>query len=260
MKIEKKDLEKLYEKYNSREFVNPDPLQFLYDYPDPEDREIVALIASSLAYGRVGRILLSLEKIFEIIGPLPKRYIQDSSLSKTRKSLSEFKHRWTTGDDIAGLVAGIKKMIVRYGSLEKGFSRFYRSTDENIIPALEGATAELRKEGAGMIASPAKGSACKKLNLFLRWMVRKDDVDPGGWKNVSTSKLLVPLDTHMHKIGNAFGMINGKQANMKTAVKMTKAFSKIAPGDPVKYDFALTRLGIRGELDLDKWLNEIRER
>ncbi|MBW2545477.1 MAG: TIGR02757 family protein, partial [Deltaproteobacteria bacterium] len=104
---------------------------------------------------------------------------------------------------------------------------------------------------------PAKGSACKRLNLFLRWMVRRDDVDPGGWDDIPPSKLVIPLDTHMHRICLAFGFTKRKQADMKTALEITDSFRAIVPDDPVRYDFALTRLGIRKDAApaslLNKW-------
>ncbi len=95
-----------------------------------------------------------------------------------------------------------------------------------------------------LLPSPGKGSACKRLNLFLRWMVRSDDVDPGGWSGVDAGKLIVPLDTHMHRMGLEVGLTRRKQADMQAALEVTRAFRTIAPEDPVRYDFALTRLGI----------------
>jgi uncharacterized protein (TIGR02757 family) len=100
------------------------------------------------------------------------------------------------------------------------------------------------------VPSPVGGSACKRLNLFLRWMVRQDGVDPGGWDNVPQSKLIVPVDTHMHRICLRLGLTTRKQANMATALEITEGFRALAPDDPVRYDFSLTRLGIRRDADL----------
>ncbi|MCD6487215.1 MAG: TIGR02757 family protein, partial [Syntrophobacterales bacterium] len=108
--------------------------------------------------------------------------------------------------------------------------------------------------GNSLLPSPAKGSACKRLNLFLRWMVRHDDVDPGGWDDISSSKLIIPLDTHMHRICLALGITKRKQADMKTALEITRSFQVMAPHDPVRYDFALTRLGIRKDTDITSFL------
>ena len=102
--------------------------------------------------------------------------------------------------------------------------------------------------------SPERGSACKRINLFLRWMVRKDRVDPGGWDKVPRSMLIIPLDTHMYHICTGLNMTCRKSADMTTAVEITEAFRKIAPEDPVRYDFSLTRLGIRKDADPDSFL------
>jgi len=104
---------------------------------------------------------------------------------------------------------------------------------------------------------PEKGSACKRMNLFLRWMVRKDRVDPGGWADVPVSKLIVPLDTHMHKISLQLGFTSKKQANLQAALEITNGFKKLVPEDPVKYDFSLTRFGIREGMNMDSLLSQL---
>ena len=108
-----------------------------------------------------------------------------------------------------------------------------------------------------LVALPEKGSACKRMNLFLRWMVRNDNVDPGGWADVPLSKPIVPLDTHMHKIGLKLGFTSKKQANMDTALEITNVFKKFVPDDPVKYDFSLTRFGIREGMTMDSLLSQL---
>ena len=149
-----------------------------------------------------------------------------------------------------------KRVIERYGSLQACFAAGLNG-DDTVLPALSSFTKELALSGGlsnGLLPSPAGGSACKRLNLFLRWMVRRDDVDPGGWDGVPASKLIVPLDTHMHRIGLALGLTGRRQADLRTAAEITAAFRAIAPDDPVRYDFALTRLGIRDDLDLSAFL------
>ncbi|MBW2226086.1 MAG: DUF2400 family protein, partial [Deltaproteobacteria bacterium] len=108
-----------------------------------------------------------------------------------------------------------------------------------------------------LVALPEKGSACKRMNLFLRWMVRKDRVDPGGWADVPLSKLIVPLDTHMHKISLQLGFTSKKQANMHAALEITDGFKNFVPDDPVKYDFSLTRFGIREGMDMNSLLSQL---
>ena len=108
---------------------------------------------------------------------------------------------------------------------------------------------------AGLLPSPSAGSACKRLNLFLRWMVRQDNVDPGGWDSVSPAKLIIPLDTHMHRIGRRLGLTPRRQADLRTAIEITEGFRGICPSDPVRYDFALTRLGIRRDEGVEDFLS-----
>jgi len=245
-------LEELYSAYNRREYVHPDPLEFLYGYDDPADREIVALIASSLAYGRVAQILANVSRVLERM-PSPRRFIERASAQSLGEKFRDIKHRFTTGDEIAGLFFGVKRAVKKYGSLHACFVKGICDTGETVVSALASFARELRGEAGGscgtLIPDPTGGSALKRLNLFLRWMVRKDAVDPGWWDSISASKLVVPLDTHMHKIGLALGFTRRAQADMKTALEITAAFGKIRPDDPVRYDFALTRLGIRNDLD-----------
>jgi uncharacterized protein (TIGR02757 family) len=252
-----KNLCDLYTKYNHRVFVHPDPLEFLYDYPNLADREIVGLIASSLAYGRVQQILKSVGAVLQRMGS-PYSFLMDSSRRSLTRNFHDFKHRFTTGEELATMLYGVKRVIEHYGSINKCFAQGLNPADETVIPALCAFVSELSSVFASrprsLLPSPASGSACKRLNLFLRWMVRKDEVDPGGWDNVTPSKLVVPLDVHMHRISLQLGLTSRKQANLKAACEITAAFRRLEPDDPVRYDFALTRLGIRDELDPAEFL------
>jgi uncharacterized protein (TIGR02757 family) len=259
MNTELKDrLEKLYRRLNRREFIHPDPLEFVYLYKDPADREIVALIASSLAYGRVGQILKSVACVLAPMVPSPSVFVAESSLETIQKTLCDFKHRFATGDHLASLLSGIKQVLERYGSLHACFMAGMNNED-TVLPALTRFATEMTACAGGrvghLVPSPERGSACKRLNLFLRWMVRSDDVDPGGWESVSPSKLIVPLDTHMHRISLSLGLTKRRQANILTAKEITEGFRQISPEDPVKYDFSLTRLGMRGDEELSTFLN-----
>jgi uncharacterized protein (TIGR02757 family) len=261
--IRKETFEELYRKYNSREFVHPDPVVFLYRYDDLCDREIVAFVASSLAYGKVAYILKSVSCVLERMVPTPSIFLQRSSLKTLRQTYSGFKHRFTDGQKLSTMLYGVRKVVERYGSLNACFSAGLNNHDDTILSALSAYTSELNvcadDQLEHLVPSPTRGSACKRLNLFLRWMVRSDEVDPGGWKNVPVSKLIVPVDTHMHRVCQLLGITTRKQADMGTATEITKAFRTIAPEDPVKYDFPLTRLGIREDADLDAFLKHFKE-
>lgn len=239
-------LEELYAARNRREWVRPDPLQFLYEFPKVEDREIAALLAASLAYGRVGHILRSLELLLGRIGPHPAAVLDGASARERRRLADGFVHRWTRSADIVRLFEGIKRQRALFGSLNASFLAGYREDHATIFPALADWTSRL--SGGALISDPARGSACKRLHLFLRWMIRRDDVDPGGWTGISPAKLIVPLDVHMHRMARAMRLTKRRAADQKTALEITARFRAIAPDDPVKFDFVLTRFGIRDGL------------
>ncbi|MBN2061397.1 MAG: TIGR02757 family protein [Deltaproteobacteria bacterium] len=245
----KQELEKIYGFYNTRKWVHPDPLEFLYLYPDPRDMEIVGLIASSLAYGRVAQILKSVSSVLSHMGESPSEYLKKIHKRSLYAALGGFKHRFTNSENIVSMLLGIKNVIKKYGSLHSCFMEGMKANDVTIIPALSFLVKELRLSAEScpgcLLPFPGNGSACKKLNLFLRWMVRKDEVDPGCWEGISPSMLIVPLDTHMHRVSLKLGLTERKSGDIRTALEITEGFKKIAPEDPVKYDFALTRPGIR---------------
>jgi len=244
-------LEKLYLKYNRLEFISPDPLEFVTPFEKTEDKEIAGLIASSLAYGRVTQILKSVNIILEVMKPTPSEFVEKVSEKQLRKLFKDFKHRFNTGNDIADLILGIKRTRRKYGSLENCILAGLKSDDKNIIPAMTCFVGELTNgKQSYLLPSPKKNSACKRLNLYFRWLIRKDNVDPGGWSKVPPSKLIIPLDTHMFKIGTILGFTNRKQANLKTAMEITAGFAEIVPEDPTRYDFALTRFGIRDDMKM----------
>jgi uncharacterized protein (TIGR02757 family) len=255
-------LDSLYGKYNRRIFVHPDPLEFLYRYDDPYDREIAGLIASALAYGRVAQILKSVSSVLERMSPSPSGYIDRSSAKKIAVDFSGFKHRFTTGGELSEMIAGIKTVREKFGSLYACFKEGFESDSNTVMPALQRFTEELGNgfdcRQNSLLPQPERGSACKRLHLFLRWMVRSDEVDPGDWEDIPPSKLVVPLDTHMHKICRAIGLTKRRQADMRTALEITESFKRIVPDDPVRYDFTLTRLGMWGDQDLDLFLRETR--
>jgi uncharacterized protein (TIGR02757 family) len=253
-------LERLYAKYNRRDFIGTDPLQFAYRYPDRRDIEIAAFLASALAYGRVQQIHRSLENLFARMGRSPYDFVASWSLT-SRQHLAGFKHRFTTADDIGDLFDRLRPVLCEQGSLEAVFLRGYDPTEPNVLPALirfcDGVCSvparASRETPCGvttnrglmyLLASPARGSASKRLNLFLRWMVRKDDVDLGLWTSVDKAKLIVPIDVHMARLCRILGFHNSRTTTLATALKITGAFARIEPTDPAKYDFSLSRIGI----------------
>jgi uncharacterized protein (TIGR02757 family) len=250
LKILSEILEDLYAKYNKREYVHPDPLEFLYQFRYLHDREIVGFLASSLAYGRVNQILKSVQAVIEPMGSSPRLFIEKTSSLRMMEIYGNFKHRFTTGHELVQVLEGIKFVLTEYGSLNEAFVKNINNND--FLLSLTNFSKLLKCQcslpNVSMVPSPDKESACKRLCLYLRWMVREDDVDPGGWKGVDKSMLLVPLDTHMFNISKKLGLTNRNQANMKTAQEITNSFKKVKNNDPVKYDFCLTRFGIHPKI------------
>ncbi len=248
----------LYRRYNRASFIHPDPLEIVREHEDPCDQEIVGLVSACLAYGRVAQILASVRRALSALaGPdrgaaavTPRATLLAASDAVLRRRFAGFRHRFTTGDEMAALLIGMRRAIRAHGSLEALFRAGIAPDDGTTVPALSRFVSLLRGYAGGadacasLLSSPGDGSACKRLNLYLRWMVRRDAVDPGPWTTVSRSLLVVPLDTHMFRLARALGLTRRKQPNLITALEVTAGFAVVSPRDPVRYDFALTRLGI----------------
>jgi uncharacterized protein (TIGR02757 family) len=254
----KEGLDALYRKYNRRRFVHPDPLELVYRYDSPLDQEIAGLIAACLAYGRVAQILSSVSRVLDALsgpGAGPRVFLECASHRDLDRLFTSFRHRFTPGSEVAALLWGVRAAIAEHGSLEGLFRAGQAEGHDTILPSLAAFVERLRAYAGGddscssLLSSPNDGSACKRLNLYLRWMARRDAVDPGPWTSVSRARLVVPLDTHMFRIAGRLGLTSRRQADLKTAQEITRGFARYSPRDPVKYDFALTRMGINPDCD-----------
>ena len=249
-------LDGLYYMYQRRELINPDPLYFLYGYHDIRDMEIAGLIASSLAYGRVAQIMKSVGSVLSCLTDEPYRFLVSSDKSDIVPE--SFKHRFTSGHDVNILLLNVREVLREYGSLEGFLRECLKISDGDILRGLDEFSGRLsHNKTAGsfsLITAPKDGSACKRLFLFLKWLVRSDEVDPGGWTVLRPCDLIVPVDTHMHSIGMKLGFTERKTADLRCAVEITEGFREICPEDPVKYDFVLTRFGIRAGLNINEML------
>lgn len=249
-------LDALYERYNRAEFLSPDPVELVRPYEDPADREVAGLIASSLAYGRAAMIVRSVTRVLSKMGSSPAGFVRESGAERFEKLFGNFRHRFTDGRDISALLLGTGAVLAEWGTLENCFYHALEPDAPDTVQALSflvdclGAPSDGRKNS--LLPSPGAGSACKRFHLFLKWMVRADAVDPGGWSRVPRSKLLIPLDTHMGRIARSLEMTSRKQDDLRTAREVTAAFRMIAPEDPTRYDFVLTRFGIRADLEVDQ--------
>jgi uncharacterized protein (TIGR02757 family) len=184
------------------------------------------------------------------MGPSPRDFLERTGEHDLREIFRGFRHRFTTDEELTGLLTGAQKAIRRHGSLGACFRAGLSRGDDTTLPALAAFVREVdplaHERASSLLPDPARGSACKRLHLFLRWMVRSDEIDPGGWSGISPAKLLIPLDTHMYRICSSLGMTSRAQADGRTAREITEAFKTVAPRDPVRYDFSLTRMGMRG--------------
>ena len=253
-------LDKLYAGRSSRHLAN-DPLSFCYAYKDPADREVAAVIASAFAYGAIAIILRTLKSIFAEIGSSPRRYVETFEPKQGISTFSGFKHRFNDGRDLCALIWGIRMMIEQAGSVEAFFLRGYDANAEDVTGALNSYAASAMAQDYTpvfggkeipadsyfpfLFPAPASGSACKRLCMFLRWMVRPaDGIDLGLWHGVSPAQLIIPVDTHISRICAYLGFTKRKAADWRMAREITAVLRQFDPDDPVKYDFSLAHLGI----------------
>jgi len=253
-------LERVYARYNHRRLIGSDPLQFAYRFTDFRDIEIAAFLAAALAYGRVQQIERSVNDLLGRMGNSPYEFVVNLSES-SRTRLADFKHRFTTGETISDLLELLRIVLHEHGTIETCFATGYDPAEPNVVPALarfcDGLSGihaqrcgrEPGRELMYLFASPSRGSASKRLHLFLRWMVRADAVDVGLWTSIDTARLIVPMDVHMGRLCHILGLYEGRTISLASAVQVTASFARIELADPVKYDFALSRIGILENCD-----------
>jgi uncharacterized protein (TIGR02757 family) len=270
----KKTLDKFYRDYDFKERIKHDPIEFPNRYSDPEDVEIAGFIASCFAYGKVGLFKPVIEKILLPGGKHPAQFFKNFSLKRDRKYFSGISYRFNREKDILCLIFMLSQTLSKWESLKNLFDHYYSpslappgrgrikegSDPEDIGNALSRFVnyfmiidtsavygRNIKPHGLmQLFPSPEKGSACKRLNLFLRWMVRDKDIDLGIWDAIPPSKLIIPLDTHIARISRCLGLTKRTSSDWKTAKDITEALRKIDPEDPLKYDFALCHHGISG--------------
>jgi len=261
----KKKLDHHY-KYFDKSKISPDPLEFPRMYKNYFDVEISAFVSSVFAYGNVKQIISSLEKIHNLMDNQPYNFVADYSFEKGIKLFHSIKHRFYTSEDIAYLFYALNHIYNNYGSLKYFFLLYYFEKDLNLKNAVSFFSQHfleiISKKGSVthgikfMFPDPNKGSprsggrvgagsACKRMNLFLRWMIRKDELDFGLWTEIPPSKLVIPVDTHVAKICSKLRLTRQKSVSWKMAEEITGRLKKFDPNDPVKYDFAICHIGMR---------------
>ena len=268
----KSKLDKLVKKFD-KSYLDSDPLMFPHRYSSNRDREIVGLISAVLAYGQVKIIQKSIEKVLTVMGQnkmTPYEFTMNFLPSRDSHLFKGFKHRFNDGRDVSALIYYIRQMIEKSGSIGNFFAEGYSPDHLSIKEALTSFTertlalstdgiygkTNLPKDATVkfFLSSPADGSTVKRLNLYLRWMVRSDShlpkdsqIDFGIWKKIPPSKLIIPVDTHIARLSQNLGLTQKKTTNWKMAEEITEELKKLDSEDPVKYDFAICRLGILDE-------------
>ena len=253
-------LDNLYAGRSQAHLAN-DPLSFCRRYQSPEDREIAGLIASCFAYGNVKIILRTLEAIFGRMGPSPRQFVEGFTPERGLALFAGFKHRFNDARDLCALLLAARTMLDEADSIGEFFLGCYDREADDITPSLiEFSAALLAMDYSAVFGSraipadsyfpfffpsPASGSACKRLCMYLRWMVRPDDgIDLGLWHEIPPAKLIIPVDAHIRRISRYLGLTSRKQGDWRMAREITAALRELDPADPVKYDFSLCHLGI----------------
>ncbi len=253
-------LEALYRGFDHVESAT-DPIHIVRRYKAPEDREIAGFLASGLAFGRVASVLQSVEALLAVMGPRPSAFVRSFDPASQRAPIDPLVHRWIRGRDLVALLLVLQRMLREAGSIEEFFVAGDDPDAPDVGPALTSFSTraldmDLRaaygrrpspRLGVGyFFPRPSAGSACKRLNLFLRWMVRKDALDMGVWRKVAPARLVIPLDTHIIRLGHCLRLTRYTSPGWKMAAEITASLRSLEAADPVRYDFALCHVGMMG--------------
>jgi uncharacterized protein (TIGR02757 family) len=250
-------LDALYADFNREESAS-DPVHRVRPFSDPADREVAGFCAAALAFGRVASVLNTIDTLFRIIGPRPAEYVRRFDPREPHPELKAMVHRWTRGEDIAALLWMLRQMLERSGSIEEFFLEGDRGDTADVGEALDSFSQRAmaldirraygrvpRRPGVCyFFPRPSTGSACKRLNLFLRWMVRRDEVDLGVWTKVSPARLIVPLDTHVIRLGRCLRLTRYTSPGWRMAADITARLRALDPVDPIRFDFSICHVGM----------------
>ncbi len=263
-------LEGLYRTFDHVDSAT-DPVHIVRRFRVREDREVVGFCAAALAFGRVASVLQSIESLLSAMGPSPAEFVRRFDPARDGAALRPLVHRWIRGTDLIALLIVLRRMLRESGSIEgfflegddpaqpdvrRALDAFSRRAMETDLRAAYGAFGgpkglphprspkRLRQGVCFFFPRPSAGSACKRLNLFLRWMVRQDAIDMGVWTRVSPARLIVPLDTHVIRVGRCLRLTKYVSPGWKMAAEITASLRTVDPSDPVRYDFSLCHIGM----------------
>lgn len=254
-------LERLYREFDYGARVQRDAIRFPLRYPDPRDRELVALLTACLAYGRVDLFSRALELVLGVMGPSPAAFVADFDPRRHGDAFAGFLYRFNRPRDLVAFCLTAREALARYGTLEKCFvagdpdergplgpavERFARVFLEADLSAVF-PRGRISRGYRHLFPLPSAGGPCKRLHLFLRWMVRREPPDFGLWSTISPARLLIPVDTHIENMSRAIGLTKRRSRNWRMAEEITARLAALDPSDPVKYDFALCHTRMAGD-------------
>ncbi len=244
-------LESRYQRYGDPGFIAADPIALPHSLSEPADREIIGFWVAMLAWGNRKSILASGQGLLDRMEGQPLRFVREHR-ERDRKRFLDFRHRTFNGTDALAFLDFLQRHYRQHDSLEPAFASHLRPEDPDVGPALAGfhrafcSGPHFPARTAKHVASPERKSSCKRLNMFLRWMVRDDGrgVDFGLWKGIRPAQLVCPLDVHVGRVARALGLLERRQNDWAAALELTAALRQFDPEDPVRYDFALFGMGV----------------
>lgn len=248
-------LESIVERYERPEFIDSDPVSIPHGFEDPADIEIIGLFSALLAWGRRDILLTKLVDLCERMRFQPMKFVYNFNMDRDASALEGFVHRTFNSSDAAFMCMGLKSILREYGSLDQFAANIVGPKDpsadsfiENLSTRLLSGPPKLPVRMKKHLARPSTGSACKRLCLYLRWMVRPGPVDLGIWSSISTSQLFLPLDVHSGRQARAVGLLARKTNDWRAVQELTDVCRTLDPNDPARYDFAFFGTGEAGEM------------
>jgi uncharacterized protein (TIGR02757 family) len=252
-------LDSLYQGFNAPASLT-DPIELVRPYLTRPDREVAGFIAAGLAFGNVTAVMASVRAVLARMGPSPAAFVRRFEPARDGALFDGFVHRWTRDRDIVALLCVLRRMLDRCGSIEAFFAEGDNASSADVAEAVESfstralavdltpvyGTKRARPGVAYFFSRPSSGGACKRLNLYLRWMVRRDEVDLGVWTCVTPARLIVPLDTHIVRLGQCLRLTRYRSPGWRMATDITAALRKLDPTDPVRFDFSICHVGMMG--------------
>jgi len=254
------ELDRLYHGFNAPNSL-VDPIELVRPYARGEDREVAGFIASAPAFGNVTAVMASVQAALALLGTSPATFVRAFDPDRDGKAFASFVHRWTRGRDLVGLVWVLHQMLEQSGSIEQFFVKGDDPAAADVTTGLEsfsrramaldltrvyGRRPPGRTDVPYFFSRPSSGGACKRLNLYLRWMVRRDQVDLGVWTRVAPARLIVPLDTHVTRLGQCLRLTRYRGPGWRMAADITARLRALDPSDPVRFDFSLCHVGMMG--------------